>query len=252
MRLRVLGCSGAERPGHFSSAFLLDDSILLDAGTVGTALTEEEQWRIRHIFVTHAHLDHIKGIPLLADNVIISGLKHEVVVHGIPEVLRALREHLMNNVIWPDFSVIPSPNAPVIRYQEVTPGEDVAVEGYLFRATRVNHSVPAVAYTVQKGARRITYTGDTGPTFELWAQPGRLDALIVEVSFPNHLEELALLTGHLTTRLLEAELKKMPLLPKRILITHPKPQYHETIRAELKGLCLSQLELLQEGSVYDF
>ncbi|MBJ6726741.1 MBL fold metallo-hydrolase [Geomesophilobacter sediminis] len=252
MRLRVLGCSGAEFPGFLSSAFLLDDAILLDAGTIGAVLTEEEQWRIRDIFVTHAHLDHIKGIPLLADNVIIRNLQHQVTVHAIPEVIKALREHLMNNVIWPDFSTIPTAEAPVIRYQEIHPGQEFDFGAYRFRATPVNHSVPAVAYTVEKDGARLTYTGDTGPTYELWTMAGALDALIVEVSFPNALEELALLTGHLTCKLLEIELKKMKKLPRRILVTHPKPQYHETIREEVALLPFEGLELLKEGNVYDF
>lgn len=256
MKLRILGCSGAEFPGFFSSAFLLGDSVLLDAGTVGAVLTEEEQWRIRHIFVTHAHLDHIKGIPLLADNVIVRNLQHQIVVHGTSEVLNSIKQHLMNNVIWPDFSQLPTPASAVIRYQELPPGEEVTIEGLQIRATPVNHSVPAVAYTVREAEVTLTYTGDTGPTFALWHElseaAGPIDALLVEVSFPNELEELALLTGHLTTNLLAIELNKLKVLPRRLLVTHPKPQYYDTIKTELAGLTFPNLELLKEGNRYRF
>lgn len=249
MRVRVLGCAGAEFPGHRSSSFLIGSSILLDAGTVGSVLTEEEQWQVRHIFLTHAHLDHIKGIPLLADNIIIRNLSHQIVVYGIKPVLDALREHLMNNVIWPDFSVIPSPDSPIVVYREIEPGEEVEVEGYRVRATAVRHSVPAVAYTVRDGKSSLCYTGDTGPTEKLWNSLGKLDALIVEVSFPDAMEDLAILTGHLTPGLLLRELRQLPALPGRILITHLKPQHFDAIRSQLQELPIA-LEILKDDAVF--
>jgi ribonuclease BN (tRNA processing enzyme) len=251
VRLRVLGCSGAELPGHHLSGFLLDDTLLLDAGTVGAVLTGEEQWRIRDILVTHPHLDHICGIPLLADNILVTGSDHRVNVVSTGEVIGAISAHLMNGIIWPDFAKIPSPESPVISYTEIFPEQAFYPGEFAVTAYRVNHTVPAVGYRITKGATTLLYTGDTGPTHRIWEVAGDLSALIVEVSFPSELEEIALLTRHLTPRLLENELAKLGKLPPRILITHMKPKYHDRIKAELDALAIPGIEILSDGNVYD-
>lgn len=251
MKLRVLGSAGAEFPDFRPPAFLIDDQLLLDAGTIGSVLTEEEQWGLRNIFITHSHLDHIRAIPALADNIIIKNLRHTVKVFSIPEVISAMREHMFNNIIWPDFTVIPSPDRPVISFESIETGVEYSVSDYRIRAIPVNHTVPAVGYRVCKGATTLVYTGDTGPTEEIWQYVNGIDALIVEVSFPNNMEPLALLTRHLTCSLLSAELEKIASLPKRIFITHPKPQYYDVIRSEIECLGLKEVELLHDGAIFE-
>jgi ribonuclease BN (tRNA processing enzyme) len=250
MELRVLGCAGAEFPGFHPPGFLVDDRLLFDAGTLGAVLTEEEQWAISHIFVTHAHLDHVRGIPVLADNIIIKMLQHNVQVVGPASVIDALRKHVLNDIIWPDFARLPSADAPVISYREVEPGTTAMIDGYAVTPVTVNHSVPAVGYIVRKGEAAFFYTGDTGPTEAIARHGEGLPLLIVEVSFPNAMEEMAIMTGHMTPHLLEKELGKIDRVPGRILVTHPKPQYYDLIRAELAAVGLPQIELLQDGNRY--
>lgn len=252
MKLRVLGSAGAEFPDFRPPAFLVDDHLLLDAGTIGSVLTEEEQWGLQNIFITHSHLDHIRGIPALADNIIIKNLAHTVAVYSTRDVISALREHLFNNVIWPDFTQIPFPDRPVLTFREIEIGREFIVAGYTIRAVQVNHTVPAVGYIISKDGTTLAYTGDTGPTEEIWRHVSGIDALIVEVSFPNSMEDLALLTGHLTCSLLRGELKKIERLPRRILITHPKPQYYTTIKNEIDSLGMGEIELLHDGTVFEF
>jgi len=252
MILRVLGSSGAEFPGFNPSGFLIDDTLLLDAGTIGAALSEEEQAAIRHILVTHCHLDHIRGIPLFADNMALKNPQHNVEVLSARDILHSLKTHIMNDQIWPDFSRIPSPEAPLIRYREIENAEVLQVGGYTITACSVTHSVPAQGYIVRKGCHALLYTGDTGPTEAIWQYAANLSAIIVEVSFPNDMEEMALLTGHLTARLLSKELGKIVTLPPRIFVTHLKPQFYQTIKDDLAALGVPQLELLQEGSSYHF
>ena len=251
MKIMVLGSSGAEFPGHNPPAFLLDEILLLDAGTIGSMLVAEQQERIRHICVTHSHLDHIRGIPALADNIVICGRNQSVNVISISEVLAVLKEHLMNGQVWPDFTVIPAPDAAAVTYQEIVPEQEVILDGFSITACRVNHSVPAVGYIVRKGDKSLLYTGDSGPTDRIWRLAGSLSAMIIEVSFPNEMENMALLTGHMTSRLLRKELSKMKTLPPRIFITHLKPQFGEIIAAELAALGLPQIELLQDGVTYE-
>ena len=249
MQLRVLGCSGAEFPGHHPSAFLIDHALLLDAGTVGAVLTEEEQLRIRDILVTHPHLDHIRGIPLLAANIIIKGLGLGVNLFGTSEVLAAIRAHLLNGVIWPDFTRIPSAENPVLSCTEIVPEQEFGVAGFSVTAFKVNHTVPAVGYRITKNGTTLLYTGDTGPTERIWEMAGDISALLVEVSFPDAMEELALITGHLTPSLLTRELAKLDKRPPRILVTHLKPQYFDRIRDELEK-AVPGVELLHDGRVY--
>jgi ribonuclease BN (tRNA processing enzyme) len=251
MKLRVLGSAGAEFPNFRPPAFLIDDQLLLDAGTIGSVLTEEEQWGIKDVFITHSHLDHIRAIPALADNIIIKNLRHTVRIYSIAEVIAAMREHMFNNIIWPDFTVIPSPERPVISFETIETGVEYSVSGYRIRAIPVDHTVPTVGYRVCQGSTTLVYTGDTGPTEEIWKHVSGIDALIVEVSFPNNMEPLALLTKHLTCSLLSVELEKIVRLPKRIFITHPKPQYYDIIRTEIDCLGLKEIELLHDGAIFD-
>lgn len=252
MKLRVLGSAGAEFPDFRPPAFLVDDHLLLDAGTIGSVLSEEEQWKLNNILITHSHLDHIRGIPALADNIIIKNLHHTVSIYSTRDVISAMRDHMFNNIIWPDFTQIPTIERPVLSFREIEAGRDFTVAGYSVRAIEVNHTVPAVGFVIAANGKTLAYTGDTGPTEEIWRHVSGVDALIVEVSFPNNMEPLALLTRHLTCSLLNAELEKIGKLPARILITHPKPQYYDIIRKEIDCLGMKEIELLHDGAVYEF
>ncbi len=247
MKIRVLGCSGAEFPGFNPPAFLLDGVMLLDAGTTGAVLTADEQERISHILLTHAHLDHVRGLPFLADNIVVANRQQSLQVVAIPEVIDVLRQHLLNGFLWPDFSAIPSPEAPAVTYRPIVPGETVDVAGYAVRAVAVHHSVPAVGYVISRDGRSFLYSGDTGPTDQLWQAASGLDVMLVEVSFPNEMEELAITTGHLTSRLLARELAKVRNLPPRIYVTHPKPQHYGQILHELAECGVPHIELLRDG-----
>jgi ribonuclease BN (tRNA processing enzyme) len=252
MKLRVLGSSGAEFPGYNPPAFLIDGKLLLDAGTIGAKLSESEQWGIKNILITHSHLDHIKGIPFLADNIIIKNKRHSITLFGIRETLAALRENLLNDKLWPDFTKISAAIDPVIKLKNVSVGRAFRIGEYLIKACRVNHTVPAVGYTIKdRSGRVLLYTGDTGPTDEIWRIASRIDTVIVEVSFPNNMETLARKTGHLTARLLAGELDKIKDLQGRILVTHPKPQYVDRIRKEIQQIGRAGIEMLKDGKVYE-
>jgi ribonuclease BN (tRNA processing enzyme) len=251
MELRVLGSAGAEFPNFRPPSFLIDGSLLLDAGTISSVLTEDEQWSIRNIFITHSHLDHIRSIPALADNIIIKNIaSHNVLVHSIAPVISAMQLHMFNNVIWPDFTKLPSPDNPVLSFKTIESLKEYQVEDYIIKAVDVDHTVPAVGYLVTCKGKTIAYTGDTGPTDAFWRYVSGVDVMIVEVSFPDCMQEIALLTKHLTCSLLKTELKKIERLPSRILITHPKPQYFSIIKREVASLGNPAIELLHDGAVF--
>ncbi len=249
MKIRVLGASGSETPGHRSPAFLLDQSLLFDAGTIGEALDAQAQSLITHIFLTHAHLDHIKAIPFLVDNMVSTRPEYQLTVVSGIEVLHDLRCNIFNDRIWPDFTLLPSSATPVLRYQEIKDGEPFHVGGYSITATPVNHAVPAYGYLVSNASSEaFLYTGDTGPTDAIWERTAgqRVNLLIVEVSFPNELEHLALASGHLTPLLLGRELAKMPAIPERIFVTHLKPFHRDAIAAQLRQLSGFSVRILDD------
>lgn len=252
MKIRVLGSSGAEFPGYNPPAFLVDSRILLDGGTIGSKLSEAEQWKIRDILVTHSHLDHIKGIPFLADNIIIKNKRHSITIYGIRETLKSLRDNLLNDKIWPDFTKISAAIDPVIKLRNISPGRSFSLNGYDISAYRVNHTVPAVGYVVRDNKGSVLlYTGDTGPTDDIWKTKEQPSCIIAEVSFPNSMEGLSVKTGHLTANLLERELKKVRVLPDRVLITHPKPQYMKQIKSEIRKIKGVRAEMLEDDKVYE-
>jgi ribonuclease BN (tRNA processing enzyme) len=250
MKIKVLGCSGAEFPGHNPPGFLLEDKILFDAGSLTNVLSEREQRKIKDIFITHAHFDHIRGIPFLADNIIIGGNKGRIRVMTIPAVLKTLKTNLFNSSMWPDFTVIPTPLNAVVTMVAVKEGKELKIDGYRVTPFTVNHSVPATGYLVEDGTgRRFFYTGDTGPTDETWKKIGdkKIHCLIIEVSFPDSMTKMALATGHLTCRLLKKELPKLHSMPEKIYITHPKPQFLPVIRREIARLRMKNLRMLRDG-----
>jgi ribonuclease BN (tRNA processing enzyme) len=252
VNIRVLGCSGAEFPGHYPPGFLLDGKILFDAGTLNNVLDEKSQLKVKDIFITHAHMDHIREIPFLADNLIIGGRKQKVNVFSIHPVIRDIKNNLLNSKLWPDMTVLPDARHAVVRLNTVHPGQSHRIGDYSVTPYKVNHSVPAVGYLVgDKKGRRFFYTGDTGPTESTWKELGerQIHCLIIEVSFPNRMKEIAITTGHLTPGLLEKELSKIGTTPDRIYITHLKPQFYDTIKKELQGLNFGNLSLLTEGQI---
>lgn len=254
MKIQVLGCSAAELPNSNLSSFLIDGRILLDAGTIGSALSQSEQWKIKHVLITHAHLDHIKDLPFFADNISINNRRHQVTVMSIPQVIQALKNNLLNDIVWPDFTKIPTPTQPILRLEKINPEKTFKKNGYKITAFRVNHAVPAVGYLLEdRKGRRLLYMGDAGPSNVIWKSINnkKLDGLIIEVSFPERFKELALKTGHLTPALLEAELKKLGKAPDNVFITHCKPHYREKVTKELKKLNLNNIEILKDGAIIE-
>jgi len=250
VKIKVLGCSGAEYPGRHSPAFLIDGEILLDAGTITSVLREKQQMRIRKIFITHAHLDHIRGIPSLADNFVTARERRRVMVYSIPSVVGTIRKNLFNGAVWPDFTLIPHPDDAILRLVKVREGRPVRNGKFTVTPYRVNHTVPSVGFLVEDGrGRTLFYTGDTGPTDGTWEKIGKrkLNGLIIDVSFPDAMEELAIRTGHLTPRLLRIELSKMSLPPDRVLITHTKPRYRKAIEREIRKMKIDGMRLLRDG-----
>ncbi|GAB4412276.1 MAG: 3',5'-cyclic-nucleotide phosphodiesterase [Thermodesulfovibrionales bacterium] len=250
MKIRVLGASGSEMPGYNLPAFLIDDRILMDAGTIGLALNDDEQWRIKHILLTHAHIDHIKGIPFFLDNLIVRNKKHTVTIISGREVLEDIKRNVFNDRIWPDFTKIPSAEEPVLRFKAINRARSINIDGYRVFAEKMNHAVPDYGYIIEgKDKKAVAYTGDTGPTDLFWKMVSLHDVrcLIIETSLPNSMSELASRSGHLSASLLKKEMMKMTKTPPLIVISHAKPQFLSLIEKEIRALGFNNIRILRDG-----
>lgn len=250
MKIRVLGCSGADFPGNHLPSFLLDQQILFDAGSLTTVLNEKEQLKVQHIFITHAHLDHIIGIPFLADNLIVRKRGHRVNIYAIPSVVKTIKRNLFNSSVWPDFTEIPNVEYGILNLIELKTGQSTQVGEYTITPYRVNHAVSAVGYLVENHRKkRIFYTGDMGPSKETWKKLKGIpiDCLLIDVSFPSFMSDMALRTGHLTPTLLKEELLNINPAPQKVWVIHTKTQYYQAIKKEIETLHMDGIRILKDG-----
>lgn len=254
MKIKVLGCYGAEFPGFKTMSFLLNDTVLLDAGSVTSSLSIEEQEKISDILITHSHLDHIKDILFLADN--LAGRKKTPInIVGTDEILYIIQGTFLNNTVWPDFTLIPTINEPVLKFKHIQTEESIKIDHLTVKAVDVNHTVKGVGYFVSDGGGTFMHSGDTGPTDRIWQianETKDLKAVFVETSFPNELERLADISKHLTPRLLKEELKKLDRTDIPIYIIHMKPQYIDTLKKEITEIGHPSIHFLEQGQELKF
>jgi ribonuclease BN (tRNA processing enzyme) len=224
MRIRVLGCSGGIGGSLRTTSMLVDEDVLVDAGTGVGDLSLEALAKIDHIFVSHSHLDHVTSIPFLVDTVCWMRA-NPIVVYGIKETLDILRAHLFNWKIWPDFTQIPSADKPFMVYREIRAGEAIELKGRRFTAIPANHTVPAVGYLMETSRGALIFSGDTSTNDALWKVVNRtpnLKYLIIETAFSNKERDIATASKHLCPDMLAEELEKMRATPE-VFITHLKP-----------------------------
>ena len=253
MELRVLGCSGGEAEGYRLTGLLVNGKLAIDAGSLTQALTTGEQIGIRQIFITHSHLDHICTLPFFTKN-IFGHTDVPVQIHALPETLDALRRHLFNDELWPDFSVIPSPDNPIIRFSEITPGQTYEVEGLRITPIPVNHLVPCVGYLVEDDTSAFLFSSDTAETEEVYAVANRtpnLKLFITEASFPNEQDWLAEASKHLTPEKLGLELKKLKVdVP--VGIYHLTPGDRPVLVPQIEAIGDSRIRMLEQDARFQW
>jgi len=236
VKVRVLGCSGAIAKDCRTTSFLVDSDVLIDAGTGLGDLTLEEMEQVDDVLLTHSHLDHVAGLPLMVDS-IASKRKAPLRIHALSGTINALRTHIFNNVIWPDFSVIPSAQAPFISFHEIHVGQTLQFGNKYVEVLSAVHTVPAVGYAVTAGQGCWVFTGDTERNPALWTRLNQLNVavLVIETAFSNREKDLARRSLHLSPVVLAQELDKIAKGKKYpIYITHTKPAETEMIMSEIQ------------------
>lgn len=218
------------------------------------ALTEHEREVVRDVIITHPHMDHIASLPIFIDDLFAS-LKEPVRVHATEEVITMLERDVFNWTIYPRFSELKNSCCPVMEYVPFRLGEEFSVAHLRVTAVAVNHIVPTVGMIVSDGARAVAFGSDTAETDEFWQLVNRtpkLDALLIEASFPNSMQQLADVSRHLTPATLRQELRKMDHNGIDILAVHLKPVYRDILVEELRDLGLPSLQVMQPGQEYEW
>ncbi|QEP44010.1 3',5'-cyclic-nucleotide phosphodiesterase [Ectothiorhodospiraceae bacterium BW-2] len=254
MEIRVLGCSGGIGDDERTTSFLINRTILIDAGTGVSDLSVAEMQAIEHIFITHSHLDHILSIPLLIDT-IFDSVCSPVQVYAIERTIQALKQHLFNWVIWPDFSKLPTPEAPVLAFNTLADNQLTTLEDITIEAIPVNHVVPTVGYLLhdRRSGGNFAFSGDTTTNETLWKRLNRLkklDLLFIETAFPNKDRQLCHSARHYCPETLALDLEKLRL-PTTICLSHTKPGSTRQILQECRQLIKGrELHHLQRGDTF--
>lgn len=254
MKLKVLGCSGGIGGNLRTTSFLLDHDVLIDAGTGAMDLSVAELMQIDHVFITHSHLDHIASIPFLVDTV--GGMRDKpITLHATEKTLNALKEHIFNWLIWPDFNHIPTKDQPFMVYAPFSVGETIALGERKITALPANHVVPAVGFQLDSGRHSLVFSGDTTTNDALWAEVNKIENLshlIIETAFSNKELDLAVAAKHLVPSLLVEELKKLKK-NAQIYVTHLKPGEIELIMSEIERDAVEfKPRMLENNQIIEF
>ena len=231
MRVRVLGCSGGINRDVATTSYLVDDDILIDAGTGVSNLSIDEMRGVRHIFVTHSHLDHISSIPLLADTLFDDLVGNPIVVHALPETIKALQDHIFNWVIWPNFTELPHKTNAVLKFEAMDAGSVTTISGRNIEMISVNHAVPGVGYCIDSAGKVFAFSGDTTSNENFWVSLNKresLDLLFVESAYADKDIEMAKMAFHYCPQLLAQDIAKLNH-KTRICISHLKPRSEQEI-----------------------
>jgi ribonuclease BN (tRNA processing enzyme) len=254
MRLKILGCCGGIGGNLRTTSFLLDHDILIDAGTGVGDLLVSELSLIDHVFITHSHMDHVTSIPFLADSV---GWMRDkpITVHATEQTRDILKKHLFNWKLWPDFTEIPDAKNPVLKFETITLGKTVELNGRKITPLPANHVVPAVGFQLDSGRASLVFSGDTTTNDPLWREVNRianLRYLVIETAFCNREKDLAVASKHLCPSMLAEELSKLER-PAEIYITHLKPGEIELTMREIEECAAKwRPRMLQNNQIFEF
>jgi ribonuclease BN (tRNA processing enzyme) len=254
MKVQLLGSSVRNPAGHqYVSSFVINNSVAIDAGSLGFRGTPQEQEAIRHIFLTHSHCDHTASLPIFVENVWTPSQDCPQ-VYGSPETLDSVQRHIFNDVVWPDFVGLSKTMPPFLQLCPLQSEVEVKVDGLRIIPVPVDHLVPTFGYVIADNRSAVVIAGDTGPTARLWEvahETAGLRAVFLEACFPNSLKRLAEISCHLTPEMFGQEVHKMPAGIK-VVAMHIKVRYREEVIRELHALGLPNLEIGACEKEYDF
>jgi len=253
MRVTVLGCNGSITGERRTTCYRVDDDILIDAGSGAGDLSLEQAIAIDTVFLTHSHLDHCCFLPMLADA---AGSFRDtpLTVYALPETIAALKQHMLNNVLWPDYTVQPTPERPHIRFQPIQVGETVERGGRSITALPARHAVPCVGYRLDSGKASLVYSADTTLCEEFWQAlnlSDNLKYLLIENTFLNDNAAGAQRSGHMTANLLARGLRQLQHQLELFIVHMEAGREQETMHEVLQAAAEFRPQPLQRGQVLE-
>ncbi|WP_024850117.1 3',5'-cyclic-nucleotide phosphodiesterase [Hydrogenovibrio kuenenii] len=254
MKLTVLGASGGISPETGTTSFLLGDSVLIDAGTGSSRLSQEQMLNIRYVLLTHSHLDHICNLPFLL-NTTIGEMKHTVEVFALEHTIEAMKAHIFNGVIWPDFAKLPTPENPALRFNTIKVGDDFVLDDFRFQVLPAEHTVPTVGFRVSTGSGSFAFTGDCAKNDQFWHalnQYDPVDLLIVDDQYLACESVISKAAKHYYPESLSEDLQKLESHPKLYLTHLPPFKKNEVMSEATKVLSDWHPKALDEGMVIQF
>jgi ribonuclease BN (tRNA processing enzyme) len=254
MKLTLLPSSfGGGEPQQFLSTCLINETVALDAGCLGLYRSAREQARIRHVLLSHSHIDHLASLPIFVENVF-EGNGGPVTIHASAAVLDCLQRDVFNGRLWPDFIALSRCDHPLLKLSRFEAGQTVELDGLRITAVALDHLVPTVGFLIADERSAVAFVSDTGPTDEIWrranAEPN-LKAVFLEAVFPNAMSWLADASKHLTPAAFAREVGKLSR-PVPVLAVHIKSRFREQVVAELRALNLPNVEVARFDVPYEF
>ena len=248
----TIDAEGRASPEQRLSCFVVDGRVAIDAGSIAVGLTDEERGAVRDVVVTHPHMDHVATLPIFVDD-LFGFLEEPVRVHATREVCDILARDVFNGTVYPPFQNFDNGRTRVMEFVPFREGEEFRVAHLTVKAVPVHHIVPTVGLVLSDGERTVAFSSDTSSTEEFWHvvnREPRLDALLIEASFPNFLSKLAEASGHLTPEALGLELLKLAHKEIDILAMHLKPSFRTRLIEELEALGVPRLSAMEPGRDY--
>jgi ribonuclease BN (tRNA processing enzyme) len=254
MKVVMLGCSDCDTGSRqYVSSYVINGAVAIDAGSLGFHGTPKMQECVRHVFLTHAHADHIASLPFFVENAW-TPTPDCPVVYGSPQTLDTVRRSIFNDEVWPDFVALSEKMPPFLRLQELKPEVPVEAAGLTLTPVCVNHTIPTFGYVVRDGDLAVILAGDSGPTTRIWEvarQTPGLRAVFLEAAFPNRMKPLAEASLHLTSEMFGQEAAKLPP-GVQVIAVHLKVRYRQEIIRELEALNIPMLEIGECEREYAF
>jgi len=251
LKLQILGCSGDVTGNRRTTAYLVNDRVLFDAGAVTDALSTGELKQISHVFLSHSHLDHVKGLCFLSEQVSLNK-GWSLTVLADEQVIKALSLHVFNDILWPNFTLSQGKEESFVRLEALDPLGWITAHGLNVKAIAVNHKTPTTGFLVKEGENAIMMTSDTGVTEQFWkvAQlEEHLAFVIAHVAFPDRLSRLAQRSGHMTPSVLLERIDTHGLHHVTFYVAHVKSEFEDEIRHEMGKMGKENIRLAEEGSI---
>ena len=150
-------------PDHCLSTYLVNDAVSIDAGGLALFGRVADQALVRHVFLTHSHIDHVATLPIFLDNVY-QAHPDGVHVYGSPALLASLQQDVFNDRLWPDFVRLSRERVQLEERRPLADGRPVEAAGLRVTPVPVDHVVPTHAFVIESPEAAVAVVTDTRPT----------------------------------------------------------------------------------------